>query len=65
MNNSLLVEVTHTGDELGEQTASRVILQVSVVEDVVEELATRRILKDDANVPVGLNLINQANNVWV
>lgn len=65
MNNSLLVEVAHTRDELGEQTASRVILQVSVVEDVVEELAARRILKDDANVPVGLNLINQANNVWV
>lgn len=65
MNNSLLVEVAHTRDELGEQTASRVILQVSVVEDVVEELAARRILKDDANVPVGLDLVNQANNVWV
>lgn len=65
MDNSLLVEVAHTRDELCEQTASRVILQVSVVEDVVEELAARRILKNDANVSVGLDLVNQANNVWV
>lgn len=50
VDDALLVEIAHTGHKLGKQPPSCWVLQVSVVEDVVEQLASRGILEYYAHV---------------
>lgn len=52
MHDALLVQIAHAGNELGKQPPGRVVLEIAVVEDVVEELASRGVLEHDAVVPV-------------
>ena len=62
---TLLVQVAHTGYELGEQFTRGTVLQVAVVENVVEELTARCILEDDANVSLSLYHLVQPDDVGV
>ena len=52
MHDALLVQIAHAGNELGEQPPGSVVLEIAVVENVVEELASRGVLEHDAVVPV-------------
>lgn len=65
MDDLFLVNVPDTGDELTEELARILLLQVTVGEDVVEEFTTRRVLEDDADVLVRLDNIVQSNDVWM
>ena len=61
----LLVDVPDTGDELGEELGCVFFLEVAMGKNVVEELAARGVLEDDANVFVGLDDIVETNDVGV
>ena len=52
MDDLFLVNVPDTRNELTEEFARILLLQVAVGEDVVEEFATRRVLEDDTNILV-------------
>lgn len=65
VNDSLLVKIADTRNKLGKQTAGRIVLQVSVVENIVEQLASRCILENDANVSLCLDLVDQAHDIRV
>lgn len=65
MNNTLLVQVAHARHELGEQSACRIVLQIAVIEDVVEELTARCVLENDTNVSLCLHHFVQPNDVGV
>ena len=49
VDDTIAVEVAHARYELSEQAPGLVILEVAFCQDVVEELAARGILKDDAD----------------
>ena len=65
MDNLLLVDIPDTGDELSKQLASVSLTEVPVSEDVVEELTTRRVFENNADILVGLNNIVQSHDVGV
>lgn len=65
MHNPLLVQVAHARHELGEQPARSIVLQVSVVENVVEQFTSGGVLEHDAIVPLGLLHLVQLDNVGV
>lgn len=65
MHDSLLVQISNARHELREQPTRRRILEVSVRQDVVEELAARRILENDSDVAVGLDAFVKADDVGV
>jgi hypothetical protein len=50
MDDTLFVKIAHTRNELGEKTSSSIVLEVSMVENVVEELTSRGVFENDANV---------------
>ena len=55
MNDLFLVNVPDARDELTEEFARILLLQVAVGKDVVEEFTTRRVLEDDADILVRLD----------
>ena len=59
------VDVADAGDELGEELAGVLFLEVAVGEDVVEELAARGVVEDDADVLVCLDDVVEADDVRV
>ena len=63
VHDALLVQVTNAGDELRKEPPRRAVLQVAVVEDVVEQLAARSVLHNDANVSLGLDHLVQPDNI--
>ena len=58
-----LVNVPDARDELTEEFARVLLLQIAVGEDVVEEFTTRRVLEDDADVLVRLDDVVKSDNV--
>jgi len=52
MDDLFLVNVPDARDELTEEFACVLLLQVAVGKDMVEEFATRRVLEDDTDVLV-------------
>jgi hypothetical protein len=65
VNDLFLVDVPDTGDELGEKFCGILFFEVSVGKDMVEELASRGVLENDANVLVGLDYVVETDDVWV
>lgn len=63
MNDFLLVDVPDAGDELGEQLASIFLSQVAMGEDMVEQLAARRVLEDDTDVLVRFDNVVESDDV--
>ena len=59
------VDVADAGDELGEELAGVLFLEVAVGEDVVEELAARGVVEDDADVLVCFDDVVEADDVRV
>lgn len=51
VNDALLVQVSDSRYELGKQASRSIVFEISVIEDVVEELAPRRIFEHNAVVP--------------
>jgi hypothetical protein len=51
----LLVDVPHPRDELREELGGVTLFEVSVCEDVVEELAARGVFDDDTDIFVGFD----------
>jgi hypothetical protein len=58
-----LVNVPDARDELTEEFARILLLQVAVGEDVVEEFTTRRVLEDDTDVLVRFDNVVQSDDV--
>ena len=65
VNNTLLVKVSNARYQLGEEPPRGRIFEVSVVQDVIEKLASRCVLQDDSHVPFGLDKLVQSNNIRV
>ena len=63
MDDFLLVYVPYAGDELREQLARVLFPQEAMGKNVVEELATRRVLEDDTDVLVRLNHVVETDDV--
>jgi len=63
MNDLFLVNVPDARDELTEEFACVLLLQVAVGKDVVEEFTTRRVLEDDTDVLVRLDNVVQSDDV--
>ena len=59
----LLVDVPDTRDELSEELAGILFLQVAVGQDMVEKFATRRVFEDYTDVLVRLDNVVQPDNV--
>ena len=55
VDNLFLVNVPDAGDELTEELARILLLEVSMGQNMVEEFTTRRVLEDDADILVGLD----------
>ena len=55
MDDFLFVDVPDAGDELREELAGVLFIEIAVREDVVEELATGCVLENDADVLVCLD----------
>ena len=58
-----LVNVPDARDELTEEFARILLLEVAVGEDVVEEFTTRRVLEDDTDILVRFDNVVQSDNV--
>ena len=65
MNDFFLVNVPDARDELTEEFARILLLQVTVGKDVVEEFATRRVFEDDTDVLVGFDDVVESDDVRV
>ena len=53
MHDTLLMQIPYARHELSKQSPGGIVLQISVIEDVVKQLAPRCILEHDAIMPVG------------
>jgi len=65
VNNTLLVQVSDTRDQLSEEPPRGRIFEVSVVQDVIEELTSGCVFQDDSHVSFSLNELVQSNNIRV
>lgn len=65
MHYALLVQVADTRDELRKQPPRRVVFEVAVVQDVVEELASRRVLEHDTYPGVVADHVVKVHDVRV
>ncbi len=65
MDDALLMEVSNTRYELSEQTTCGVVLKITVVENVIKELAAGGVLEDDTDVLIGLDHLVETDDVWV
>lgn len=65
MNDTLCVKVADSRNELSEKSSCGRVFQVAMIQNVVEELAARSILQDDADVPFRLHHFMQAYDVRV
>lgn len=65
MNDALLVQIANSGYQLGKQPSCSIVLEVPVVEDVVEKLSARCILKNDADLRFRLGHLVQTDNIRV
>lgn len=65
MYNFLLMYVPDARNELGEEFRGILFLEVTVSEDVIEQLASRSIFKNDSYVFVSFNHVVQTDDVWV
>lgn len=65
MYNFLLVYVPDAGKKLGEEFRCILFLEVTVSEDVVEQLAARCVFKDDSYVFVCFDHVVQTDDVWM
>ena len=55
VDNLFLVNVPDAGDELTEELARILLLEVAMGQNMVEEFTTRRVLEDDTDILVGLD----------
>ena len=63
MDDLLLVNVPDAGDELTEQLAGILLLEIPMGQNMVEEFTTRRVLEDDPDILVRLDNVVQPNDV--
>lgn len=63
VNDFLLMDVPDTRYELGEEFSGIFFLEVTMGEDVVEELATGGIFEDDTDVFVGFDDVVKTHDV--
>lgn len=65
MDNAFFVQIAHARDKLGKEPSGCIVLEIPVVQDVVEQFASRSILENNSDMPFGLDHLMQANNVRV
>lgn len=63
MDDLLLMNVPHAGNELGEEFGCVAFAKVAVGEDMVEQFTSRGIFKNDTDVFVGLYYVVKAYDV--
>jgi hypothetical protein len=61
----LLMRVPYARDELSEELARVLLLEIAMGEDVVKELAARGVFEDDADILVRLDNVVQTDNIRV
>lgn len=65
VHDALLVQISNTRNQLGEESPSCGVLEVSVVEDIIEKFTSRSIFQDDSHVSLSLDELVQPNNIRV
>lgn len=65
VHNTLLMQVSDTGHQLGEKSPRGGIFEVSMVQNIIEELASRCIFQDNAHMPLSLDKLVQSNDIRV
>jgi hypothetical protein len=63
VNDLFLVDVPDAGDELTEEFARILLLQVAVCQDMVEEFTARRVFEDDTDVLVRFDNVVKPDDV--
>jgi hypothetical protein len=65
MYDALLVQISNTRNQLGKESPSCGVLEVSVIEDIIEKLTSGSIFQDDSHMSLSLDELVQSNNIRV